>query len=74
MANWENPENFARRVGQSKAVWFSPGMTFRHKTRPALGSRNRVGFTRQHRRIFVDENPSPEPYNSEHRQSCLTGT
>lgn len=54
MSNWENPK--ARRVGQPKTVWFSPGMTFCYKTRPTLGGRDRVSFNRQHTRILVDGN------------------
>jgi len=69
--NWENPENFAGRIRQTKTVWFSLGVAFGHKTRPALGGSNRLGFTGQHRRFLLDGNPSPEPFNPEHRRHLL---
>jgi hypothetical protein len=69
--NWENPENFAGRIRQTKTGWFSLGVALGHRTRPALGGSNRFGFTGQHRRFLLDGNSSPEPFNSEHRRLLL---
>jgi hypothetical protein len=67
--DWENAENFAGRICQTKAVRFSAHMAFSHKIHPALGGSNCFGFARQHRRFPLDGNASPQPYNSKHTAS-----
>jgi hypothetical protein len=57
--DWENAENFAGRVCQTKAVRLSAEVAFSHKIRPALSGSDRLGFTRQYRRFPLYGNSSP---------------
>jgi hypothetical protein len=70
----ENAENLAGRIRQTKAVWFTLRVAVGHKSPPALGSSDRLGGTGEDRRLLVDRNSVPKPFNSKHRRLQLPTT
>jgi hypothetical protein len=69
--DWENAQNFAGRVRQSKAIRFSTWVAPGHFNRPTPGAIDCLGFTRRGRCFLVDWDSFSKPLNSEHRRLPL---